>query len=331
MQNISIFLFEQFINFIREMQDEYDIESDLPMVGADLDEHTHLTKDMFTKAQSVLIDIDITASPAELAQGGGQNVWKLMSHLTKEFKQNLALKNRHLASGEELAGNLNRCIPLHLEILQQKNSFPFPVGIKIPGMMDVNLHKHGQCVYRVAPETQTMLVGQAAFEPTNIVNKYMYSNYRMCTLEDLNNDVKFVGKTAKKPAYATVAVGSLAYETLCSNLEEGKWQSELGHIDVEEIFDPKRNHTVQITEKMGKQIVDTLHPVIKEAADSFINIEDFNVEIVRADGQRAFDSTTGIHGELIGSNAVNAPKIVSDKLQTRQTFYLKARLDFVLF
>lgn len=297
----------------------------LPLVGADLDEHEHLSKDMFTKAQSVLIDIDITASPAELAAPGASNVWKLMPHLSKEFKQNLALKNRHLASGDELAGNLNRCIPLHLEILQQKNSFPYAMGVRIPGMMDKNLHRHGQCVYRVAPDTPTMLVGQSAFEPNNIVNKYMYNNYRMCTLEDLANDVKFFKQTSKTPSYATVQVGSLAYETLCSNLEQGHWQSELGHIDVEDIFDPKRNHTVQVTERMGKQIVDTLHPVVKEAADSFINIEDFNVEIVRADGQKAFDKPTGIHGEIVGSDKVSAPKITNDKLQTRQSFYLKAR------
>ena len=45
------------------------------------------------------------------------------------------------------------------------------------------------------------------------------------------------------------------------------------HIEVEDIFNPGRNHTVQVTEGMGKQIVDTLHPLVKEAADSFINIE----------------------------------------------------------
>ena len=99
------------------------------------------------------------------------------------------------------------------------------MGFRIPGMMDNNLHRNGNCVWRVPPDTQTMMVGKSVFEPTNIVNKYMYNNYRSCTLEDLATDVKFFGKTTKKPAYATVAVGSLAYETLVSNLDEGHWQS----------------------------------------------------------------------------------------------------------
>ncbi len=166
------------------------------MIGSELDELQHLHKDMFAKAQKALIDIDITASPAELQSSGASNVWKLLPHLSKELKQNLALKNRNAASGDQLAGNLNRCIPLNLEIVQQKNSFPYPMGIKIPGMMDANLHRNGQCVWRVPPDTQTMMVGKAVFEPTNIVNKYMYNNYRMCTLEDLNNDVKFFAKTS---------------------------------------------------------------------------------------------------------------------------------------
>lgn len=301
------------------------------MVGSELDNDQHLTKDMFTQVQRTLMDIDVTASLAELEQNPSLATWKLMPHLSKEFKQNLALKNRHLATGEELAGNLNRCIPLHLEILQQKNSFPVAMGIHVPGMMDKNLYKHGQCVYRVPPDTQTMLVGQNVFEPTNKITQWMYDNYRMCTVEDLETDIKHFAKTAKVPAHATIAVGSLAHEALKENLAAGKWQSELEHIDVEEIFDPKMRHTVQVTPIMAKQIAGLLEPMIKETADSFINLEDFNVKIVRADGQANFAAPQGIHGELIGSNVTNAPKIVTDKLQTRYNVTIKAALYHVNF
>ena len=70
----------------------------------DDDELQHLHKDMFAKAQKALIDIDVTMSPAELQSSvGASNVWKLMPHLAKELKQNLALKNRNMATGDQVS------------------------------------------------------------------------------------------------------------------------------------------------------------------------------------------------------------------------------------
>ncbi|MBX9636955.1 MAG: hypothetical protein K2Q45_05330 [Nitrosomonas sp.] len=306
-------------------------------MGVDLSEHQHLTPNMFSKPQKIDVDIDITASPAELAAMKSASVWKLMPHLGKDFKQNLATKDRHLASDDQLAGNLNRCIPLNLEIVQQKNSFPFFMGIRIPGMMDRNLHRHGKCVYRVAPDTHTMMVGRSAFEPTNIINEWAYNNYKMCTLEDLDNDVTFVKGTKSSPPYAQVNVNSVAYAMLKQNLEAGSWNNvqwtpaEHDLIDLDHIFEPKRSQKVQVPERMGREIVKDLRSVIEETAKGFINVEDFNVEIVRADGYKAFDKKEGIHGELIGSDIVDAPVTANSVMQTRQTFHLKCELTYVLF
>jgi hypothetical protein len=300
-------------------------------LASDISVQEHLKPKNFVKAQEALIDIDITSTPTKLAQTIGSNVWSILPSLTKELKQNMALKNRHLATGDDLAGNLNRCIPLHLEVLQQKNTFPYFMGIRIPGMMNATLSKDGQYVHRVPPDTPTMMVKENVFVPQNVVNQYMYKNYQLCTLEELASDITFVPKTSKKPGTAHVQVGSLAYETLLDNLANGAWQEELPHIEVEDIFEPGRNHTVQITEKMGRQLYSKLEGPLKEAAESFIDLNDFNAEIVRADGYEAFDSPKGIHGAIIGSEIVPSKKLQQTRMMTEACFHIKARLTYILF
>ncbi len=282
----------------------------------------HLSKDMFARPLRAIIDIDIIASPAELAQTEGSNVWSLLPHLTKELKQNLALKNRDAAGAEHLAGNLARCIPLHLEILQQKNTFPYFMGIQVPGMLPKNLHRHGACVWRVPPETQTMLV----------VNQFMYQNMRKCSPEDLSNDVRFVAATKTTPKFANVTVGTLAYKTLLDSLSAGAWQEEYSRIDLDNIFEPSRTtHQVQVTAFMGEQIVELLKAPLEETVKSCINLEDFNITMHRADGHGAFDLPKGISGELVGKGTVSATKINTERLQKRYCFHIKAALDYQLF
>lgn len=308
-------------------------EQVFPM-GADIELSQHLTRDMFARPQTVRIDFDLVASPAELAQSPGKATWKLLPHLLKQLKQNLALKNRHMPSDAELAGNLHRCIPLHLEIVQQKNDLPFFMGIEMPGMMNTNLHKHGQCVWRVPPDTPTMLVGKPAFEPVNVVNQFQYNNLRRVTDEDLYHAVQLHPAKGKTPAHAMVLVGSLAYKMIEDNLVAGNWAEELEHFDVDTFFNPPRGQLrVQVSEKMGKQVIESLETPLKEARESFVDLNDFVVSFVRADGVDSFESPKNINGELIGTSqkGVNTKVLNTTRLQKRGTFHIKADFTFLLF
>lgn len=315
-------------------EDAVQVQQEAFPLAADIDAQQHLTADMFTKPQSIIIDFDLVASPAELAQSPSKATWKLLPHLSKSLKQNMAMRNRHLASEAELAGNLHRCVPLHLKILQQKNDMPFFMGIQVPGMMDTNMHKHGQCVWRVPPDTPTMLVGVAAFEPVNIINQYQYANYRACTEDDLQHAVTLNPRKGNTPGHALVLVGSLPYKIIEENLVAGRWQEELDQFDVDQFFNPGRSQLrVQVTEKMGRQVVEMLEAPIKEARESMINLNDFVVSFVRADGVDSFESPKNINGELIGTTAkgVSSKKIIADRLQRRCTFHIKAELTYLLF
>lgn len=294
----------------------------------------HLSSKMFAQVQEALIDFDVIATPVELAERPSRRVWKLQPHLAKSLKQNMAMSSRSRATGEQLAGNLDRCVPLHFEIVQQKNTFPYFMGIKIPGMMDQNLHRDGQCVWRVPPNTDTMMVGVAAFEPENKVTQHMYNNYRMCTVEDLASDIRYY-HPEDYDAYATIAVGSLAHETLIDNLDAGAWADEgLDQSQIDLIYEPRHLRTVQVTERMGKDIEALLRPEVERVAKSFISAQNLTVDMCRADGLEQFDAPKNIAGQLTGNTVAGkdtTTKISSDLMQRKAVFHVKAKFRYLLF
>lgn len=291
----------------------------------------HLTAAMFKKTQKIILDIDVVASPAELAQNGSLATWRLPPAQLNALKYNTALTDRHTATGEQLAGNLSRCIPLGFRVIQQQNLHPFAVGIKAPGvMLETNLHANGSCLWRVPGSTQTMLVGEDAFSPANIVNRYAYNNYRFCTVEDLATDITYPsGRSAK--GRAVIAVNSLAYQTLIQSLQDGRWADQIHEIDIDRIFEPGRNLQVEVTERMGKEIEKYLKPQVEAAANSFVDLQDLRFEIVRADAQRNFASAKGLIGEIVSDQLLDTGVVKSTQLQTRLPFHVKAEFTFVLF
>lgn len=304
------------------------------VIGEEVDVHQHLTKDMFTKPQSIIMDFDLVATPAELDLSPDKATWKLAPHLSKMLKQNLALRNRHIAGEDDLAGNLHRCIPLGLRIIQQKNDFPYFMGIHVPGMMDVNLHKDGQSVWRVPPNTPTMKVKEQAFEPSNIVNQYIYANFRNCTPEDVEHAIQVQPARGKTPAHAQVLVGSLPHQLIKDNLAAGNWATELPLINVQQIFEPPAGQLrVQVTERMGTQIKELLKPEMEAAQQAMVNLNDFVVTFKRADGVASFKSPKNMNGLLIGSNAkeINTEVVNTTQLQKMCTFHIKAEMSFILF
>lgn len=322
------------VNETMGSDDEHMAQEAAFALGDEIDVHQHLTKDMFTKPQSVIVDFDLIATPAELDLSPEKATWKLAQHLSKSFKQNLALQDRHTAGEDALAGNLHRCIPLGLRIIQQKNDFPYFIGIHVPGMMDVNLHKDGQAVWRVPPHTQTMKVKEQAFEPRNIVNQFIYANFRNCTPEDVEHAIQLHPARGKTPAHAQVLVGSLPHQLIKDNLELGNWASEAPFINVPQIINPPAGQLrVQVTERMGNQIKELLKPEMEAAQKAMINLDDFVVTFKRADGVASFKSPKNMNGLLIGSSAKDIDSQVVNTVQMQKmcTFHIKAEMSFILF
>lgn len=296
----------------------------------------HLSTDVFKQVQSIIVDIDVMASPDELARGFVPSEWKLLPHLSKKLKQNLALKNRDVAGDADHAGDLRRCIPLQFEILQQANTLPFFMGIRAPGMMDKTVYRQGACLWRVPPDTATMALpigAGMAFEPTNVIDRHMYNNFRVCTPEDLAESITVVKGSKGKPGYGTISVGSVAYDDLIENLNAGAWRElDLTEEELDAIYEPPRHqHTVQVRQKMAEQLQVKLQQPLNDVIDRCVNLEDFTISVVRADGNPHFNSPQGLHGELVGSENDPLHKLSSTKLLTRGMFHIKAKFDYLLW
>ena len=312
-----------------EQEDLSDAEPMPEKVGGelakDVDVQQHLTKDMFAKPQDIIIDFDLIASPSELSATLQNSKWRMSSFLLSNFKQNMAVSNRHLATADQLAGNLNRCIPLHMQIIEHQNTFPFAMGVNITGMMPTTVHRHGACVWRVPAGTNTMKVDEPAFVPQNIVNQYMYANYRMCTVEDLSSDLQRI-EPKKGGAHYSMAVGSLAHNELITHLNKGGWHDHFTESELALIDEPGRTPTIAIPEAVGKELYEMLKGPVEEAANSFVDLETFCAEFVRADGISEFNSPKNIAGEIVGSDKVSGTKLNTDRMLTRSSFHVKAKL-----
>jgi hypothetical protein len=91
-------------------------------------------------------------------------------------------------------------------------------------------------------------------------------------IDTLETDIIFLDKQSK------IRVGSVAYDTLCYNLQYEKcWEDQLDLIDIVSIFDPKEKYVI-VTEHIGRNIFDTLYTLIKEAKIVFENIEKYRIQ-----------------------------------------------------
>lgn len=325
----------------QQQQDEnkYNTQRDISTkISAD---GKHLTPKSFGGVQTIRIQIDSLASLEELASGSAQSVWRPLAHLLPNFKHNIASKNRDKAGPEHLAGNLRRCIPLSLRIVRDGNSHAVPLAISIPGLVPRTVHRNGVSHWRVPPNTPVQMVNEVAFEPANPITRHMYDTWKVCNLDTLGDDIQHKNKTANHPkGYSTIATNSLAYAVLCDNLfglngADAIWNNyiESGEIDAKEIEDAVENHKnlVEVPTAVAKVIEGVLRSQAEEVAASFINLEDFAVDIQRADGQPKFNSYQGLKGELMGSDIDPHQKLRAIKLQSREHFFVEAELSFLLY
>lgn len=293
----------------------------------------HVNASMFSNYQRVPIDIEITASPVDLQRNPSLCKWKIQPHISKQFKTNLALQNRNNPSEADLAGNLDRMLVIGFDVTMHGNTFPYAMGMDIPGMMKTNVHKHGACTYRLPPGLQMESTQKSIFDAENPVSEYAYRNYRMCTMEDLNEDIEFKKGSDKYEPHAMITVGTMAYETLTDSLKKGCWREEaLTQEQIQHIFNPPTSR-IEVTDKIGRDIHTFLKGKVEGTAKSLISVNDLVISVHRADGVRGFDTPKQIAGAINASagGKVTATKVNMDALQRTSTFYVKGDLMYVLF
>lgn len=305
-----------------------EVENEAPqraMVAVDpLD---HVTPRDFRKPLKLFVTFEVVGSPHELGQNPEMARMMLTPEASKQFKQNMAMFNRHAAVGEDLAGNLKRVVPLDFIPTSCSNTFPYGMGLNIDGFLGRHIHRHGTHAWRIAANTPSTAINRSIFEPVNKVNAHMLQNMTLCTPEDLETDITF------QKGRSRILVGSLAYTILRDTIEDGAtWSdADLQHVNVDHVLEPGRDMHVEISEKMGRDILNHAKPMLEASAAGFINAETWGATFERADGIRDFASPKNLVGDVVTSNTVTPTKISADLLHKRATATVVGELIFHIF
>lgn len=323
-----------------EYDDEEYYQDQQAGIGLKINE-THLTTDMFNKVQTIYFHMEINGSPEEFQGAKADPTWSLKPHITKHLKQIMATKNRDRANGEDLAGNLQNCIPLCLEIVSDANSFPYTMGFMFPGMVPKVLTSHGRHTWATAADAPKTMVNRKITDPSNIFTQFMYDNWSKCSLESLDEDIHHL--KGKNKGFSNINVGSLPYKVLLDNLddqtdpnkEDAIWlQYNMTDEEIDAIYDAEENtriRQVMVPTAIAQDIYDKLKGPLEEIRASFTKLDDMVVQFHRADGYKAWNDYRGLHGELVGNNADPNKRIRTTKLTKRARYAVMCKLDFLLF
>jgi len=301
----------------------------------------HLQRDLFRKVQTVYLHMEITGTPEQLANGDVETTWKVAPHIAQHLKQIMATRNRDKAVGADLAGNLRNCIPLHAEVVSDANSFPYKMGFKFPGMVPKVMTSTGRYTWTTDADAPSKMVNRAVFDPTNIINQYMYDNWSKCSLESLEEDITHL--KGKNEGFSTINVVSLPFQMLVMNLDDetnpnnpdAKWtQYHLTEEEIDEIYDAPvngRKRQVMVPTPIAQDIYDRLKGPLEDISKSFVKLDDMVVEFERADGYKKFNDFRGLHKELVGNGVSPKQHIRTKRLNQRCTYSAMFKLDFLLF
>lgn len=275
-------------------------------LATDIKNQRHLTAADFKGVQQIHVQIDFKGAPVEFAKMK-KALWEMRPHIGEMMKINTAMIDRDLAPPEMRKGFLDRIIPLHFQVVQQQNTFPYYVGLTIPGLMPTVSHAHGNHLWRIPPDTPTQAVGEkhgSVFQPVNLITQGLYKGYQNCTAEDIQSDIKIL-KDKEGQEYALVATDSFAHDKLKDELDAGRWETEDAALDFDNIYEPGHNQRdVQVTAKIGKELKQMLGKDVERMLKSCMNVETTVGYLERADGVKDMENTTGYHGEIIGNELV---------------------------
>lgn len=286
--------------------------------------YTPIREDFFKRPMKVRLHMAVVGSPHEMQTNPTRAVWKIPTHLTRALKDNLAVHDRHLAREEDLVGALNRVVPLGIRVFNHQNSFPYAIGVRIPGMMDRTLTGHDQYVYVVGPHQQPPGHPVDVFDPSNIFNEWQYANTQLCSPEDLARDLVHTEKGRTK-----IAVNSFPHARLQERLKAREFsREELASVNISHVMDPGHDQEIEVPRAIGEAIESEIKPYVEEATRGMLDANKWHMTVHRADGHANWATPHDLVGTLVTSKTAKASKVESDLLHRVARFSIDAELMY---
>lgn len=299
-----------------------------------MDKHAgrHVKVENFDRPITIAFDIDVVGSPAQLAAGHVSNEWSLKKELLKRMRHNNALRNRLHATEEELEGDLRMCIPLQFEVIEHGNSQPFAQGFDVPGVMPLTFSQHGAWAHRTAAKCAVTPIREGVkMEPVNIIDRALMHDSHGTTLSDISNDIQ----KNEKRGYASIVVGTPAYYKLQDAVDDGTYDhlfpNGLDDDQYQAIMDPPMHRkTIEVPLAVANQLQDDISQPINDFMSRCIDLNNFVIRVVRADGQSEFDSPIGYVGEQVSADMDAEDQLSHEAANTVGQYHAKCLMTFAL-
>jgi len=290
----------------------------------------HVDTNILGNFQQLFLDVDVDASPEQLAANPKLAEFHLKEEVHKHFKENLSDKDRANASDDKLVGNVRTIVPLGLEVVEHQNTMPYKMQLSSnKHFVGKTVHRAGNAIWTVMPDTSPTPVGRVVFEPANIFDERMYNKAKMCTMQDIDEDIKMTSATKARAGFATVATGTAAHDRLKKGLDNGEWHKiHLSDAEWNDIFDPpRRSRTINVPLALGEALKADLRSDLQEVIDRCINLEDFVMRLERADGSK-FNAPQGLHGLLVGGELDDGSAMATQMMQTNKRCHVRLLFTF---
>jgi hypothetical protein len=256
----------------------------------------------------------------------------LGAHLHDVLKQNLATVRRNKPTEADLVGNIEMAVPLQFEILHQKNSLPFSSEIVCDQLLGKVLSQKSATPSLIRiPAFSDKIVNRKIFEPVSIIDQQMYEEGTKTSLAELEAHIKHMPAIKGRNAYATVAVGTLAYEGLVLNLNRRNWQEEHEQLDLDHIMNPGKSRTVEVTPKIATQLFEKLSAPIAAIPERCVDLKNLVFSLRRGDGEKQFNSRNGLIGQSTSSSVDPRNKLPAGAVTERGIVYAACELTYFLW
>lgn len=298
-----------------EVHDEVHVDAQMtPAQAKDEEEHLMtLYKPMgetdLKRPQRLRLNMMVIGSPHEFDANSALTMWRIEPSHMDHFKDNLAIHDRHLAKADDLHGSVNRIIPLGLRVFNHQNTFPFAVGVRIPGIRSREVGKDVYA-YIMGPNQSSAPQALEIFDPNHIVNKYQYENSIICSVADLDRDLVHTDKGRTK-----IAVGSFPHAHLVELIQQRAFsREEMAAMNAGHILNPGEDQEVEVPRAVGEKIDKDLRPHIEDASKGLLDASNWVATFHRADGEKQWNSHRKLIGTQVVSKTMDAPKVHSELL-----------------
>lgn len=305
--------------FFEPEAEQWTAPSDAQMAGQ-MDENDRLQLKDVRAVQSAVFSVSINKSLNDCAKDRTNAVWSMNPQLLQFMQEVVTDRNRSNATAEERAGNMERVIPLAATIIEVHNAHSVPIGVNIPGFVPRTYTDSGRYLWVLEPNTPPSQVKYKVAEPDNLLTKQMYTDWRMCDLEQLGREIKI----DPEDDMAVMRTDGVAFKVLMDAIHDGHFGED---VDMDAIRDAKANGRLQVSRDVAQKVYNSIAVPLQDIQSRFLNMKDFRVHFARGDG-RHFDSSHGLVGAPMGGRTNGF--LDTEKRYTPKRCGFKVKLDYIV-